>query len=271
MPHASITIGGPDDGRIADAVGAGESRYRKVADRLREEIRRGEHPVGRFLPSEAALARRFGISRWSVREALRILEEGGLIQRRRGAGSLVKSAEAHVHFGQAVHSVDDLMQYTETSYFRLLHTDRLPADQQLAGWLQTRVGTECVLLHGVRHGRRTRQTISCTDIYRRASWRGLPAGYTRQEDAVRALLEEQFLERIGRIEQQLSAVPMPAAAARELAVDEGSPALRAVRRYFDRRGRLLLVAVALHAGGAFNYSMRYVRSAMGHAEEPAEA
>ncbi|MGA9343415.1 MAG: GntR family transcriptional regulator, partial [Rhodanobacteraceae bacterium] len=198
--------------------------------------------------------------RWTVREALRLLDEAGLVLRRRGAGNVVRSAEAHVHFGQALHSIDDLMQYTEESDFRLLHSDRVSADQRIAGWLQTRVGTECILLHGVRYGRRSRQVIACTDIYRRASWRGLPGGHARQEEAVRALLEEQFLARIGRIEQTLSAIAMPPAAARDLRTAEGSPALRALRRYFDAKGRLMLVVVALHAGEGFSYSMHYERS-----------
>ncbi|MGA9829039.1 MAG: GntR family transcriptional regulator [Rhodanobacteraceae bacterium] len=260
MPQAPTATDAGTSGRSIDNASRPRSRYREVADNLREEIRRGKHPVGRFLPSEAELGLRFGASRWTVREALRLLDDAGLITRRRGAGSVVRSAEAHVHFGQALHSIDDLMQYTEESDFRLLHTDRLNADQRIAGWLQTRVGTECILLHGVRHGRRSHQIIACTDIYRRASWRGLPSGYASQEEAVRALLEEQFLARIGRIEQTLSALAMPVEAAHELGVAAGSPALRAVRRYFDNSGRLMLVVVALHAGECFSYSMHYKRS-----------
>ena len=51
------------------------------------------------------------------------------------------------------------------------------ADQQLAGWLHTRLGTECVLLHGVRVGRRTRRPIASVNVYRRAGWHGLPTGH----------------------------------------------------------------------------------------------
>ncbi|MGA9421932.1 MAG: GntR family transcriptional regulator [Rhodanobacteraceae bacterium] len=268
MPQAPTAAGAGINGSPIKNPSPARSRYREVADSLREQIRRGEHPVGCFLPSEAELGLRFGASRWTVREALRLLDEAGLIARRRGAGNVVRSAEVHVHFGQALHSIDDLMQYTEESDFRLLHTDRLKADQLLAGWLQSRVGAECILLHGVRHGRRSRQIIACTDIYRRASWRGLPTGYARQEEAVRALLEDQFLARIGRIEQTLSALAMPVDAARELGVSAGSPALRAVRRYFDNRGRLMLVVVALHAGEGFSYSMHYERSDIARREPP---
>lgn len=62
-----------------------------VARELALEIRHGRFPVGSALPSEAALAERFGISRPSVREALSALQFGGYVVSRRGAGSVVQS------------------------------------------------------------------------------------------------------------------------------------------------------------------------------------
>jgi len=56
-----------------------------VANALRQQIVRGEVPEGGVLPGETALMERFGISRPSLREALRILESEKLITVRRGA------------------------------------------------------------------------------------------------------------------------------------------------------------------------------------------
>lgn len=239
-------------------------RYQQIADTLREEIRRGEHAVGRFLSSEAELRTRFKVSRHTVRDALRVLDDLGLIARRRGAGSLVRNAEVHRHFDQALRSIADLLQYDESSDFLARYTDRLVADQQLAGWLQTRLGTECILLHGVRVGRGTRRPIASVNVYRRASWHGLPSGHERQEDAIRALLEDQFLARVGRVEQVLSAIAMPAEAAGEVEVPEGSPALRSLRRYFDARDRLMLAVISLHPGASYSYRSEYKRSDIAH-------
>ena len=241
-------------------------RYQQIADTLREEIRRGDHAIGHFLASEAELKARFRVSRHTVRDALRVLDELGLIVRRRGAGSIVRNAEVHRHFDQALHSIADLLQYDESSDFHARYTDRLVANQELAGWLQTRLGTECILLHGVRIGRRTRRPIASVYVYRRASWHGLPTGHARQEDAIRALLEDQFLARVGRVEQVLSAIAMPAEAAAEVEVPEGSPALRSLRRYFDARDRLMLAVISVHPGGAYSYRSEYKRSDIAHEE-----
>ncbi|NJP41854.1 GntR family transcriptional regulator [Actinacidiphila epipremni] len=50
----------------------------------------GELCKGAALPSEATLTARFGVSRWTVRQALTELETAGLIETRQGRGRFVK-------------------------------------------------------------------------------------------------------------------------------------------------------------------------------------
>lgn len=57
-----------------------------IADRLRERIVRGDIVVGDTLPIEAELTVELGVSRFVVREAMRILEVEGFLDIRRGAG-----------------------------------------------------------------------------------------------------------------------------------------------------------------------------------------
>jgi GntR family transcriptional repressor for pyruvate dehydrogenase complex len=60
--------------------------YEQVNDQLRELIVSGELAPGERLPNEAVLAREFGVSRATVREALRILTAQNLIRTTKGAG-----------------------------------------------------------------------------------------------------------------------------------------------------------------------------------------
>jgi len=55
--------------------------YDQLAARLRAQIMSGELPEGARLPSEASLAEETGVSRSTVREALRTLQEGGFVER----------------------------------------------------------------------------------------------------------------------------------------------------------------------------------------------
>jgi DNA-binding FadR family transcriptional regulator len=60
--------------------------YEQVADQLRELIVTGRLPQGGRLPTEAALAREVGVSRATVREALRLLAAQGLVRTSKGQG-----------------------------------------------------------------------------------------------------------------------------------------------------------------------------------------
>jgi len=59
----------------------------EIADRIRVLILDGTLPPGRPLPGERLLAARFGVSRGSVRDALRMLETIGLLESRHGQGT----------------------------------------------------------------------------------------------------------------------------------------------------------------------------------------
>jgi GntR family transcriptional repressor for pyruvate dehydrogenase complex len=59
----------------------------EIADRIRVLILDGTLPPGRPLPAERLLAARFGVSRGSIRDALRLLETIGLLETRHGQGT----------------------------------------------------------------------------------------------------------------------------------------------------------------------------------------
>ncbi|MDT7646524.1 MAG: GntR family transcriptional regulator, transcriptional repressor for pyruvate dehydrogenase complex [Pseudonocardiales bacterium] len=69
--------------------------YRQVADELRNQIVAGLLPAGHRLPNEAELSRVFGVSRSTVREALRVLTSQHLIETLRGVrgGSFVAAPD----------------------------------------------------------------------------------------------------------------------------------------------------------------------------------
>ncbi len=59
--------------------GSGRSSSQEIADVLRERIRVGELKAGDRLPTQAELAEEFGVERGAVRQALRALQEDGLL------------------------------------------------------------------------------------------------------------------------------------------------------------------------------------------------
>jgi GntR family transcriptional regulator len=68
---------------------AAEYIYVQLAEDLAKRIQRGEFPVGARLPSEAELAQDYRTAKMTVRRALEILRERGMIRTLHGRGSVV--------------------------------------------------------------------------------------------------------------------------------------------------------------------------------------
>jgi len=66
--------------------------YRRIAERIRGGVLRGEWPVGTRLPPERDLSLALGVSRPSLREALIALEVEGIVEVRTGSGVYVRAA-----------------------------------------------------------------------------------------------------------------------------------------------------------------------------------
>jgi DNA-binding FadR family transcriptional regulator len=79
-----------------------EPAYRKVAAALMERILDRSLRDGDRLPSEAELARQFGVNRSTVREAVRELQGNGLLGRRRGSKLLVVTRPEADHVAEGV-------------------------------------------------------------------------------------------------------------------------------------------------------------------------
>lgn len=73
------------------------SRISQLADRVLDAIRSGEYQSGDQLPTEHALAERYGVSRASARAALGMLADRGFVYRLHGHGTFVSRRSAKVH------------------------------------------------------------------------------------------------------------------------------------------------------------------------------
>ena len=66
-------------------------KYKKIAQDLRHEILSGDYTPGQQLELEKDMCSRYGVSRITVRRAVDELVHQGLVVKRRGAGTFVKS------------------------------------------------------------------------------------------------------------------------------------------------------------------------------------
>jgi GntR family transcriptional regulator len=76
--------------------------YAQASEALRNLVQRGGYAPGDRLPSEVELSQQLGISRPTLREALRLLEEDGSIVRRHGVGTFVAQSQPVIESGLEV-------------------------------------------------------------------------------------------------------------------------------------------------------------------------
>jgi GntR family transcriptional regulator len=124
--------------------------YQQVADRLRRGIIAGEYPIGAQLPSEEELCQEFGVSRITVRAALRQLTDARLLWRRRGKGTFVASPPVEHQLIRLTDFVEDMTAagLHPASRVLLLHEEAAPDD--VAQQLGVGVGTRVVRLDRLR-------------------------------------------------------------------------------------------------------------------------
>ena len=76
--------------------------WKSILSTLSRDISEGRYSAGDKLPTEAALARRFGVNRHTVRRALASLAEDGMVHSRRGAGVFVTHDPTEYPIGKRV-------------------------------------------------------------------------------------------------------------------------------------------------------------------------
>ncbi len=99
--------------------------YLQVIDRIKRDIETGVYKEKQKLPSEFELAKQLGVSRATLREALRVLEEENIIIRRHGVGTFVNARPLFTSGIEQLSSVTDMIRQAGrkpgTSFFVFLH------------------------------------------------------------------------------------------------------------------------------------------------------
>jgi len=123
----------------------------QVRDELSHRIDRGLLPAGSRLPSEPALATELGVSRAKLREALRALENEGLVRRMWGAGTFVADGRRVANSLDANFGVTDAIRAAgmEAGIEQARHWME-PATTSEAARLELQPGSDVLVVERVR-------------------------------------------------------------------------------------------------------------------------
>jgi GntR family transcriptional regulator len=246
----------PRDRSAQNTGDSNQPRYLHIASQLKQAIASGRYPVGAKLPTEAELCAQFDISRFTAREAVRVLSVAGLVSRRQRVGTLVIALPDDARYTYDASSVRDLLQYAQDTELRFVYIGRLALSREQAKLLGAQPGLEWVYAIGLRIVPGETRPLCVTRLFLNPLLKGIESKLRGRKGAVYELIENEYKISIERVDQELQAVLLDTDDAGNLGTQAGAPALKVLRRYYDRRGRLLELAENVHPSERFSYRMQ---------------
>lgn len=226
-----------------------------IAEALTGQIQRGEFKVGDMLPSEAELSAAFGVSRHTVRTALRTLHSLGLVASQQGVGTQVRKHQISARYAQAFTSAADLLQYATSTHLRIIDQTEIVADEAQSEYLHCRPGEHWWRVRTLRHAADGQQALAYSEIHIPGAFAAILKDVAKSKQPIFALIEQHFGQPITDIRQDIRAVNMTQEEARLLGMPRHCAGLEITRRYLGANGRAMEVARSVHPPGTFTYSM----------------
>jgi GntR family transcriptional regulator len=209
-------------------------------------------PAGSRLISEPDLAKQMGVSRATLREAMRTFETQGLIRRRQGAGTFVVGKVPVLDAGL------EMLESIETMARRLnlvvavsdLNVEQIEADEDQAGGLGISVGDCLTRVRRVMRAE-TRPVAYLIDILPEEILKipDLPTGFNGS--VLDFLLERGDDLRISRA--AISATNATAEVAKALEIQRGDVLLQFVSQIYTSSGKIVDYTLSYFIPGYFNF------------------
>jgi GntR family transcriptional regulator len=230
----------------------GQSRYAALASALRHRIVAGEWPAGTPLPAEISLAAEHGVALGTLRRALELLAEQGVIERRHGKGTFVRGGIAgptmlrFFRFG----SGDG-----EVPQSRVIARQSVVASAEVARRLGIAGGDPVLRLHRLR-------SLGGQPCLLEEIWLPLPMFAPLLDRPLNEwgdLLYPMFAERCGvavtRATDEIAFATLSAAQARHLELSAGHPGVTVTRQAYDLAGRCVELRITRADAFAFHYTV----------------
>ena len=238
-------------------LGGRVPRYLRIADALRRRLAAGSAARAARLPSEPALAAEFQVSRETLREALALLRDEGLIYSLVGRGTFASPAHRPVGV-RITQPINEPYVAGRPSVLKVLDQGLVPAPAEASRALGLAPRTRVYRYHALRtiRGRPFRygSVYLPREIAERLHLMRVP------ELTVSEKLEREAGIRLIRAHQVVMATPAPLGVARRFGLTAGRPVLMFQRTYYQDNGRPAEFVLEYQDSTRFPYEEALVRA-----------
>lgn len=225
---------------------SGIALWRQIAQILRNDIEKGELPSGARLPTEPELAQRFGVNRHTVRRAVGVLQNDGLVSVEQGRGTFVREwADSHPIANKGKFAAKQPVDAADSG--ETLALKHVAAEPRVAAALRLKPGEEVIQLDlvSVVNGK----PVSLSSHFMPAKrFKGFEKAYQRTH-SVEEALKKCGVKGLSHGRTHVSAsLPSPAEA-QVLRLPKGQPMVVAENVTVDLKGKPVEFTVSRSAGG----------------------
>jgi GntR family transcriptional regulator len=225
--------------------------YVQIAESLLERIRVGELVSEQRLPSEREMSKSLNVSRMTLRAALGVLENKGLLDRRPGDGTYVAQPKIERQAAKLVPFTENMRSRGYQAKARLIVFEHRLAEVSVASKLKVPVSAPVYYFQRLRLVNEEPVLLeTCTmPIYRFPNFEN----HDLEGRSVYEILETEYAIAPHHSEQSLEAVSATDFEAELLGIEPGTPLILERRLAFDKDGFPLEYGHDLYRGDRFRF------------------
>lgn len=197
--------------------------YYQLAEMLRNRITSGEYSIGQQLPSEREMMSTFTISRNTVRDAIDVLVQEGLVERSHGRGMFVSSPQLKLGLSRMTSFTEDMRERNLRPSSQLIKAEVIFPPEAIAQALQLIPGEKVLYLERLRLADDLPMAINLSYF----PYTQYPALLEEESytGSMYQILEEKYSVRIAHAEQTVKAAVATQQQAEWLKIAKGDPIL----------------------------------------------
>jgi len=227
--------------------------YQRVADRIANRIYDGHWRPGEPIPNEFALADEFAVSQGTIRKAMSVVEETGLVVRQQGRGTFVRKLSeerSYYHFFRLAHPQGE--RVTPEPDRETVFTRTPNKHEQHSFGICNK--DEVVVIERLRCVDGTRATSEHI-VVPTCLFHGLATLPDNLPQALYPFYHQQYGIFVLRADEYIAAIAADKQTATDLSITVGSPTLQVNRTAFDMKDRAVEIRTSRFRADLFQYNV----------------
>lgn len=226
--------------------------YRSVAEQIERKIFMGDYDANEPLPSEPQLEKQFQVSRITVRQAISLLKQRGLIKTHSGKGTVIRKEVVERESLGVRGFINDLIYYSARTEYTPIDTTLVKPDKHVGSALGVPSDGYVVRMTGVRRLNSAPPFVAeefyCTEK--------IAQGIENKNlypNSVFRIVEEQHSIKITEVRQEMYSSKADSFSQKHLDIPHNHCVLNAIRYYRSHSGDIIIVTRSRYDTSSFRY------------------